>query len=315
MAGGPGFGNRRQLRIRVHVTSPGAILKLTDVVLQSIDSLVVPLRLEGTRMTAAAARSIGGKLPGSLVRVGRVAPGTLRNAAVFARILRRRMSKRDRRPIRVVMTGGAVQRCRQVIGNLARRGGSVVTAMAVSGDAGVIESGRAPSQGAVAGTTFLSRRDVVARHRGRLHADVTPPTGTGSPNHQARVLHPSRVERIGRMAGVAVVVALNMTRVLAHGRDTVVAAEATAPRLGVIYPKDRCEVINRMAELTIVPGRDMRGRSGRRADRRADRMAPGASSRGPFEHAFLMTVLAGQVAMRALELVPCCQMIELRSLD
>ena len=87
MASGPGFGNGRQLGVGVHMTRAGAVLQLAEVVFQAVEGLLMSLGLEDTRMTAGAAGTIGGKLPGRLVRVGGVTGSARRRVAMLARIL------------------------------------------------------------------------------------------------------------------------------------------------------------------------------------------------------------------------------------
>src|SRR5712671_337206 len=154
-ATGPGLRDRRQFRVRIYVTGTGAVLQLADVVFHSVGSLVVAVGLERAGVTAAAPWPIGRKLPGRLVGVGRVTGRARRRAAMVAGILGRGVYEGHRGPVRIAVTGRAVQRGCHVIGNLARGRRAVVAALTVAGNSGVIEPGRGPGQRTVAGTAFL----------------------------------------------------------------------------------------------------------------------------------------------------------------
>src|SRR6266702_5904591 len=146
MARGPGLRNRRQLGVRVHVAGASAILQLTDVVLHPIESLVMALGLECAGVAAAASRTIGRKLPGCLVGVCGVTGRARGSAAMITRIFCRSVYEGQRGPVWIAVARGAVPRGRHVIGDLARGGGSVVAALTVAADSGVIEPGGAPGQ-------------------------------------------------------------------------------------------------------------------------------------------------------------------------
>jgi hypothetical protein len=151
-----------------------------------------------------------------------------------------------------VMTRGAVQRGRHVIGNLARGRGSVVAALAIAGDSGVVEPGGAPGQRPVAGTAFLGRRQVIARQGCRLHARMTAAAGIGGPDDEIGMIHADRVERIRRVTRAAVVVAGNMARILADDRYAIVTTETRAARGGVIHVDEGLEGIQRVTKLAVV---------------------------------------------------------------
>src|SRR5205823_291804 len=91
MAGRPGFRNGRQFSVRIHVTGTGAVLQLADVVLHAIHGLVVALGLECAGVAAAASRTVGRKLPGRLISVGRVTRHARRGAVVVAGVFGRGM--------------------------------------------------------------------------------------------------------------------------------------------------------------------------------------------------------------------------------
>ena len=230
MASGPGLRDGRQLCIGIDVTGTGAVLQLADVVRQPLHGLCMSLGLECTPMAAAAAGPVGCELPRRLVRVGGVATGATRGAAMLARKFRRCMRKGHRRPVWVAMARGTVQGRRHVIGDFPHGRSAVVATVAIGRDSRVIEARRAPGQGAVARTALLRGRYVIARQRRGLHARVTTAAGVGSAGYQIRVFHPNRGELVGRMAGAAIVVAGYVPHVLAHGRHTVMAAEAGASR-------------------------------------------------------------------------------------
>ena len=60
-----------------------------------------------------------------------------------------------------------------MIRDLARRRATVVTALTVGRDAGVIKAGGNPGQRAMAGAAFLRSGHMVTGHGGGLHAGVT----------------------------------------------------------------------------------------------------------------------------------------------
>jgi mRNA-degrading endonuclease toxin of MazEF toxin-antitoxin module len=67
---------------------------------------------------------------------------------------------------------------------------------------------------------------------------------------------------VGRMTGTAVVVARDVSRVLAHGFDAVVATEAGASYLQVIHANDRQEVVLGVAGFAVVLREDVCHRPG-----------------------------------------------------
>ena len=163
MAGRPGFGNSCQLRVGVDVAGAGAISQFTEVVRQALDGLLMRFGLEGVGVTAAASGTISCELPCRLIRIGRMTGRATRGAPVIARVLSRRMRKGHHRPVRVVMARGAVQRGRHVVGDFSGCSTTVVAALAVGYEAGVIEAGRGPRESSVACTAVLRCRYVIAR--------------------------------------------------------------------------------------------------------------------------------------------------------
>jgi len=170
MARRPGFRNARQLLIGVDVTGPGAVLQLAEVVLQAIQGLVMSLGFERARMAAAASGTVGGKLPGGFVAVAGMAAGAFLDPPVISGIPGRGVRELHWYPARIVMARGAVQRRRHVIGDFAGCSCSVVTALTVSRDPGMVEARRCPGERAVAGAALLCRGEVIAGHRGGLNA-------------------------------------------------------------------------------------------------------------------------------------------------
>ena len=164
MAGRPWFGNGCQLGVGIDVTRASAIFQLAEVVGQALNSLLMRVGLERVGVAAAASRAICRELPRSFLRVRCMAGGAAGSAFVISRVLCRRMSKRHHRPVRVVVARGAVERSRHVVRDFSGRGTAVVAALTVGHEAGMIEAGRGPRQGAVACAAVLasSARDCAA---------------------------------------------------------------------------------------------------------------------------------------------------------
>lgn len=109
----PSDGGER--RIRVHVTSAGAIAQLADRVLGTSFDFVVGAGSVISGVTSGTVGPIRWSPPRGLIRVGRVAPYAREGAAVIAGIFRRRVSEGQRRPSRRGVTYIAVARCDHVV--------------------------------------------------------------------------------------------------------------------------------------------------------------------------------------------------------
>ena len=187
---------------------------------------------------------------------------------MLAWVFRRGMRERHRRPVRIVMARGAIERCRHVVGDFARGGAAVVAALTVGDESRVIEASRAPRQCAVASAAILGGRHVIAGSGSSPDAGVARAAGTSAidsgPDHHIDVvvLDADRRKRVRRMAGIAVVVARDVARVLAHCLDAVVAAEAGASHLQVIHVNDGQEVVLGVARLAAVLREDVCHRAG-----------------------------------------------------
>lgn len=260
MAGRPWFGNGCQLGVGVDVTRATAISQLAEVVGQALDGLLVRIGFERVGMATAASRPVRRELPRSLVRIGRMAHGTAGSAFVIAGILGRRMSKCHHRPVGVVVARGAIDRRRHVVGDFSGRGPAVVTALTIDCEAGVIELGRGPRQRAMACAAVLGDRHVVVRQARSANAGVAGTTGTAAhgaasefgAHGDAVVIQADRNKSVGRMTGTAVVVARDVSRVLAHGFHAVVTTEAGATYQQVVHTNDRQEVVLGMAGFAVV---------------------------------------------------------------
>lgn len=313
MASGPWLRDGCQLGVGVNVAGAGAVLKLTQVVFHSLQRFVVPIGLEQARVTATTARAIGGELPRGLVRVGSVTAGAYGSATVVARVLGGCVHESSRRPGRIAVAGRAVQRSRHVAGGPAAGGGAVVATLAVADDSSVIEAGWSPGKRAVAVAALLCGCEMIARHGGGANSNVTAAAG-GSSGDEICVFHPLRSERYRRVAGIAVVVARDVVRSLAHRGGSVVAAETAASGRRVIHAYHRSERIERMTQLTVVLRRNVGRRPRDRIHPRANRVTAGAIAGGASEYPLKMAVFTRQISMSALELVTGRQVVELRAL-
>ena len=168
--------------------------------------------LELARMAAATIWFVGCELPGRLLSVCRMAGIAGWNATMIAGIFRRRVAVRNRGPIWITVADRTIQRRRHVTRGLPACGATVVAALAVRQDSGVIEAGRGPGQCAVAVTALLSCGQMAPRHCRSTYTDMA--ATTLSSRDQIGVIDSRRIERNCRVAGIAVVVARNMSLVL-----------------------------------------------------------------------------------------------------
>ena len=322
MAGRPGFGNRRQFGVGVDVAGTRAVLQLAEVVGHALNGLWMPFGLEQIGVATATSRPVRGELPRGLVRVGGVAGSATRRPFVLARVFGRRVRERNRRPVRVVMTRRAVERGRHVIGDFAGCRATVVAALTVGHETRVIEAGRAPRQCPVTRAAILCGWDVIARHTRCADTRMTRTAGApcavdSGPDHHvdARVLQANRCKGVRRMARIAVVVARDVARVLAHCLHAIVTTEAGTAYLQVIHAHNRQEVVLGVARLAVVLRQDVSHRTGSRVHPRSRCMTANAGSGSALEDTLQMAVFAREIPVEAAQLIACGQMVELGALD
>src|SRR5579885_159135 len=109
---------------------------------------------------------------------------------------------------------------------------------------------------------------------------------------QGGVLYPLRVESIGGMARVTVIVARDVSRILSLRHDTVVAAETAADDQRVVHSDDRQEVELGVAGFALLTNGDVPDRSCCCVDARAERVATGTTARRALEEVIDVTVFA-----------------------
>src|SRR3569833_2745129 len=117
------------------------------------------------------------------------------------------------------------------------------------------------------------------------------------------------------MAGVAVVVACDVSGVFAHGLHAVVTTEAGTSYLQVVHANNRQEVVLGMTGLAVVLGQDVSHRPGSRVHASPLRVASPARSGRAFEDSLDMAVFAGQIAVEAPELVSRRKVVKLSALN
>ncbi len=128
------------------------------------------------------------------------------------------------------------------------------------------------------------------------------------------MLHPHRIEGIGRVARPAVVVTGNVAGILALGTHSVVATEAGAARGRMIHMDYRREGVEGVTQLTIICCGDVSNGARRRADSGTNRVAACAGAGCALEDTSLVAEFARQIPMRSLKLIAGCQVVELRAL-
>ena len=193
-------------------------------------------RLEVLGVATCAAAGIGGRRPRHLLGVAGVAGGAGRRRLVGAWIAACRMREAQQRPVGIAVTARAVARDGHVARRHAQGDAVVVAACAVGGQRRVIEPGRLPAEGTVAGIALRRGRHVPDRQARRMHPVVAGPAGM---RDHGGVIEARRRPGIGGVAGLAAAVAGDVVRVPAPGRLAVMAAGAGAAQPRVIDADDR----------------------------------------------------------------------------
>src|SRR5579864_4084945 len=238
----------RRIRIAVHVAGAAAVGELAHRVELAFDGLGMRSRFEGGCMAGGARAHIGRRRPGHLLRIPRMAGAAGERRQVIARVSAARMAEADEAPLRVAVTGGAVEVCSEMPGGQADRAIVVVAARAGARECRVIDQGGRPGERPVAGIALLRGWNVGARHADRLDRVVTARAGVGC---DARVIETRGYPGVGRVTAVAGGIGRHVTRGLARGHGAVVAAHAAARHLCVIDGAHREPGERRVATLAV----------------------------------------------------------------
>src|SRR5256885_3737544 len=121
-------------------------------------------------MAAGAGAGVRRRGVGHLVGVGGVAAGAAQRGAMRARVGGAGVPEAAEAPVRVAVTGGAVEPGDHVPGGEAEGAGVVVAGGAAADKARVIDLRRFPGEGAVAGIALLGGRGVGDRKSTRLNS-------------------------------------------------------------------------------------------------------------------------------------------------
>ena len=234
----------------VPVTGAGAVSVLTHRPVPVITGFVV------AGMAPGAIGLVTRCGPGDRLRIGLVARGARRVAAVIARIGRRRVSEHQCRPVRSLMTGVALQRCSEVIARCARGLCAIVAIRTGSQHVVVVHPDHGnPGRGTVAVLTQVVGLDVLGVLSGGGGAVVAAGAVAG---HVAVIERRTR-PAVGGVTVVAGVAAGDMVGGLAGGHRAVVTREAGPDDIGVVDPQHGNPGGGAVAVLAQVVGLDVLG--------------------------------------------------------